>query len=580
VRILDISRRHPLPLAALTALVLGAGPSCVRKQASQPCTTESKGSAKASGRQPPKTKPDCKTACEYFTYCQSARWTSPAEEKMMADRCTQQCAKPDAGQMKSFFEGIKTCAVNHACVQFGDCMKKLVQKLQAGGPQGQPVEDPKAIYNVPVGASPARGPANALVTVVMFADYECPFCGRGNGTVSQLIKAYPGKVRQVYKHYPLPSHKGAKRAADVAYCVMKTSGVATFWKVHDKFYQSMDGFDDKTLVAAASSVGADAAKVRACLADPKQLAPLAADMTLGTTLGVDGTPAFYINGRKIAGAQPLAVFKKMVDVALSEAQAAVKSGVKPADVYTHLTGKGHNKVQFVRGGGPADQGPGDGHGNGGPPQLDDEVIFRVPVTRNDPALGPKDALVTIVEFGDFQCPSCAAAGKALRKITKAFPRNVRWVFRHFPLPSHPDAALAAEAALAVRAQKGDKGFFEYHDKVYANQRNLGRPVLENLAGAMGVDLVRFRKALDAHTYKAQVDADRKFAEAMGVPGTPALYINGRVTMGLPAPEVLTKRITDAIATAKKIVAKGTPRATLYDTLMKTASPKPVFKKQR
>jgi len=575
-------QRHLLPLAALTALLLGTVPSCTRKQASQPCTTEAAGTAKAGGKTAPKTNPTCKAACEYFTYCQSARWTSAKDEKMMADRCTEQCAKPEPGQMKTFFDGIKTCAVNHTCVQFGDCMKKLVEKLQGGGAQGRPVEDPNAIYNVPTGASPVRGPANALVTIVAFADYECPYCGRGNSTVNQVIKAYPGKVRMAYKHYPLPSHTGGKRASEAAFCVMKTSGVATFWKLHDKFYQAMDGFDDKTLLAAAKSVGANVAQVKACMDDPKQREPMAADMTLGTNLGVDGTPAFFINGKKISGAQPMDVFKKEVEAALKKAQAALTSGVKPADLYQHLTGKGHNKVQFIKGaaGGPgAGHGPGDGHNHGGPPELDDKVVFQVAVTRNNPAMGPKDALVTIVEFADYQCPSCGAAGQALKKIVKTFPKDVRLVFRNFPLPSHPDAALAAEAALAVRAQKGDKGYFEYHDKLYANMRNLGRPVLEKLATEMGVNLVRLKKALDAHTYKAQVDADRTFAETMGVPGTPAIYINGRLIMGLPAPDVLTKRITDEIAAAKKIVAKGTPRAALYDTLMKTASAKPVFKKK-
>lgn len=581
MRTLKIIFRSLLPTAALTALLLGAGPSCVRKQASQPCTTEAKGALKASGRKPPKSKPDCKAACVYFTYCQSARWTSPAEEKMMADRCTQQCSKPDPGQMQTFFGGIQTCSVGNSCVKFGDCMKKLVAKLQGGGDQGQPVEDPEAVYNVPLGSAPVRGPATALVTVVMFADYECPFCGRGNATVNQLIKAYPGKIRMAYKHYPLPSHKGGKRAAEVAHCVTKASGAATFWKLHDKFYQSMDGYDDKTLLAAAASVGANAAKVKACLADPKQLAPLMADMVLGSALGVDGTPAFFINGKKISGAQPLDVFKKEVTAALKKADDALKSGVKPADLYAHLTAKGLNKVKFLKGP-PAGggHGPGDGHNHGGPPELDDTVAFRVPVTRNNPTMGPADALVTIVEFADYQCPSCAAAGQALKNIVKMFPKDVRLVFKNFPLPNHPDAALAAEAALAVRAQKGDKGYFEYHDKLYANMRNLGRPVLEKLAKEMGVDLVRFKKALDAQTYKAQVDADRKFAETMGVPGTPALYINGRIVMGLPAPKELNKRILDAIAAAKKVVAKGTPRAAVYTTIQKTASPKPVFKKQK
>jgi protein-disulfide isomerase len=572
VRVFQILRIRWLPLGALTALLVVAGPSCVRKQVSQPCTTQTQG-APASGPKPPKTTPDCKVACEYFTYCQSARWTSAPEEKTMADRCAEQCAKPEAGQMKIFFDGIKGCAVNRPCVQFGDCMKTLVAKLQGGG-DGQPTEDPNAIYNVPVGDSPVRGPATALVTVVMFADYECPFCGRGNGTVEKLLKAHPGKVRLAYKHYPLPSHTGGKRAAEAAFCVMKTQDEATFWKLHDKLYQAMDGFDDATLLARAKSVGADPAKVKACMGDAAQLAAMKADMTLGTNLGVDGTPAFFINGKKISGAQPMDVFKTEVAAALKKAEAAVQSGVKPADVYRHLTGKGHNKVQMLKG--TTGHGPGDGHGHGDPPELDPTVVYQVPVTRNHPARGPADALVTIVEFADFQCPSCAGAGKALEAVSQAFPKDVRVVFRNFPLPNHPDAALAAEAALAVRAQKGDKGYFEYHDKLYANRHNLGRPVLERLAKEMGVDLARFKKDLESHTHKAQVDADRAFCETMGVPGTPALYINGRVTLGVPSPAELMKRVTAELAAARKIVAKGVPRASLYDTLMKTASPRPVF----
>ncbi len=567
--------RFSLPLVAALAFTASVGSSCTKKQPPQPRSTgtTTKGSA---GRQPPKTRPDCKGACEYFTHCQSPRWTSASEEKELAGRCAQQCAKPDPGQMATFFEGIKDCSVGRSCVAFGDCMKKMLQKLQAQGPGGQPVEDPDAIYNVPAGSSPVRGPVDAPVTIVMFADYECPFCGRGHGIINQVLKAYPGKVRLVYKHYPLPNHRGGKRAAEAAFCVMKASGKAVFWKLHDKLYSSADGFDDKTLLAAAKSVGADVGKVQACMGDPKQLAPLAQDLSLGTNLGVDGTPAFFINGKKLSGAQPLEVFKKEVDAALAKALAAIKSGVKAAEVYQHLTGKGHNKVKLLKGAGG--HGPGDGHGHGGPPELDPTVVFQVPVTRNHPARGPRDALVTIVEFADFQCPACAVAGGALKKLAAAFPKDVRVVFRNFPLPMHADAALAAEAALAVRAQKGDKGFFEYHDKLYANRHNLGRPVLEKLAREMGVDIARFKKALDGHTYRAQVDADRKLAETLAVPATPALFINGKVIVGVPSAEELQKLVKQAMAEARKLVAGGTARSALYDTLMKSASPKPVFKK--
>ncbi|MFH2005185.1 MAG: thioredoxin domain-containing protein [bacterium] len=556
-------------LAALT-LQLGTT-ACVRKQTSQPCTQAQQS---PSGVKPPKARPDCKEACNYFTYCQSARWTSATEQKGLADRCAEQCqtAAPKS-QMETFFAGIKGCAVNQPCVPFGDCMRKLVEKLQKTE-SGEPVEDPKAIYKVPVTGSPMRGPADALVTIVMFADYECPFCGRGNGTINQILKLYPGKTRLVYKHYPLPSHTGGKRAAEIAICVTKQKGQPAFWKLHDRLYQNPGDFTEASLLAHAKAVGADPAAVKGCIQDPAQLASMAADLKLGMALGVDGTPAFFINGRKLSGALPVDEFKTVVKEQLTKAEAAVKAGIQPADIYQHVTKDGHTKVKYLKGKGPKDP---HGQAPAEPPELDSTVVFRVPVSRNHPALGPRDALVTIVEFADFQCPACGTAGPELKKVLKAFPNDVRLVYRNNALPNHPDAALAAEAALAVRAQKGDKGFFEYHDKLYANLRNLSRPVLEKLAVELGVDLARFKKALDEHTYKAQVDADGKFADQMGVPGTPAFYINGRIVMGMLPADELQKRIQGELAAAKKLVAGGVARAALYDHLMKTAKDKPVFK---
>jgi protein-disulfide isomerase len=406
----------------------------------------------------------------------------------------------------------------------------------------------------------------------MLADYECPFCAKGWNTIVELEKAFPGKIRLVYKHFPLPNHVQGKLGAEVATCVLQQKGLAVFWPLHEKLYASGEDLSEKTLLEQAKAVGADPAAVKACLTEKGHAVLLGADLKQGLGLGVDGTPAFFVNGRKISGAQPLEVFKKVYADALGRAEAALKAGVKPAEVYEHLIKDGATKPVYLKGGAPRSEAS-----PGAPPELDPTVVFRVPVTRADAAKGPTDALVTIVEFADFQCPACKMAGERMQKLLADFPKDVRLVYRHFPLPHNADAYPAAEAALAVRAQKGDAGFFAFMDKLHASQQDLSRPVLEKLAAELGVDLAPFKKALDEHTHRAQVQADRIFAEKMGVPGTPAFFVNGKVIMGLPPTyEALKERIGQEIAAAQKALSGGVTRQGLYDHLMKNARPEPVF----
>lgn len=571
------NRPTPTLVAALLAITVLGAAGCVRKGSTGKDCRCPPATAGSQAVAPPTKAPDCQASCQYFVYCQSARWSAEDEQKELRDRCLKDCEGAAKAAPKSqeavFFGGIKKCAVGNACVAFGKCMREVILELRKAASGDEPEEDPNAVYKVPVEGSPARGPADAPVTVVMFADYECPFCGKGWSTVKELEKAFPGKIRLVYKHYPLPNHAQGKVAADTANCVLKQKGLAAFWQLHDKLYAGADDLSPKALLDHAKAVGADPAEVKKCMDEGTHSALLAADLKLGAMLGVDGTPAFYVNGKKIAGAQPLSAFKTAYADALKRAEGAIQGGVKPAEVYEHLIKNGATKPVFLKGKGPT----GDLEPQG-PPELDPTVAFRVPVSRADAAKGPADALVTVVEFADFQCPACSFAGERLKQLAAELPKDVRVVYRHYPLPSHADAALAAEAALAVRAEKGDAGFFAYHDKLYANQRDLSRPVLERLAGELGVDLARFKKALDEHTHKAQVEADRKFAEKMGVTGTPALFINGKVMMGVPQTyEALKARILQEIEAAKKKLGPGVTRAGLYDHLMKDAKTAPVYR---
>lgn len=161
---------------------------------------------------------------------------------------------------------------------------------------------------------------------------------------------------------------------------------------------------------------------------------------------------------------------------------------------------------------------------GGTPAADEAVTPEVLVRDNSPALGPADARVTVVEFGDFECPACAALHPILQQLkTDNKDKSVRFVYRHFPLSQHPNAQNAAEAA--VEAQRQGK-FWEFHDELFANQSNLDRASLEKYAEALGLDLAAFQAALDQHTHRSQVLDDRSDGQIAGVNSTPSIFING------------------------------------------------------
>jgi protein-disulfide isomerase len=140
-----------------------------------------------------------------------------------------------------------------------------------------------------------------------------------------------------------------------------------------------------------------------------------------------------------------------------------------------------------------------------------------------PSFGPADSTVTVVEFSDFECPYCSAAADAVNQVKATYGDRVRFVFRQYPLNFHKSAHLAAQASLAANAQGK---FWEFHDKLFANQKALGREDLEKYAQEIGLDMDAFKKALDDGTYKATVDAELALGGEVFVDGTPTMFVNG------------------------------------------------------
>jgi protein-disulfide isomerase len=247
---------------------------------------------------------------------------------------------------------------------------------------------------------------------------------------------------------------------------------------------------------------------------------------LAKRLGVRGTPSFFINGRFLAGNQPIEAFEGVIDERLAAARALVQSGVRPGRVYEAVIAQGLEK---------ATDAAEPGAGCGGEPSCKHphdaaeaaDVIEKIP-TEGAPSRGPADAPITIVAFSDFECPYCSHALASLREVEKSHPGKVRVVFKQRPLPFHDHARLAAKASLAAAAQGR---FWQYHDVLFANQKTLDRAGLEAHAREAGLDVARFSRDLDDPALEKRIDADIADAAALHVDGTPTFFVNGRRVVG-------------------------------------------------
>ncbi len=188
----------------------------------------------------------------------------------------------------------------------------LVESLKAKTTITINLEPPRV--EVTDGGRAPRGNPKAAVEVIEFSDFQCPFCLRANPTVEQVMKTYGDKIKFVYRHYPLQNHPNARPAAEASACA-EVQG--KFWEYHDRLFANPTKLSDPDLKAHAAALGLDTAKFNACVDNHQQKPGVDADMAAAEAVGVTGTPAFFINGRSIEGAQPFESFKRVIDEELA-----------------------------------------------------------------------------------------------------------------------------------------------------------------------------------------------------------------------------------------------------------------------
>jgi len=306
-----------------------------------------------------------------------------------------------------------------------------------------------------------------------------------------LDEAYinKGQVLHIFRNFPLDFHPYAMPAALAAYCAGQQNP-AWFWGMHDWLFGAQDSWSSSTDAAtqfrtAALTLGVDGARYDACLVDPATATAIQRDMLDAQSMGVSGTPAFFVNDWFVSGAQPITEFEKVIDKALQRIHPPPTPTPLPPNVAPYDADPARPGLTY------------DG----------------------SPTLGAADARLLLMSFEDFKCGYCAQHVKEVEPVLRSKyvdTGQLRLVFKFFPIYA-PKAAVAGLCA-------ADQGkFWEFHNLLFGKQAEWNEgdnAAMIDYAKSLGLDEARFSQCLQDAPGQAQVESDYDLGQQVGVRGTP------------------------------------------------------------
>ncbi|HAN31264.1 MAG TPA: hypothetical protein DCQ06_06660 [Myxococcales bacterium] len=373
--------------------------------------------------------------------------------------------------------------------------------IKLGAKPGARPEAPDTVWRVSVRSDdPARGPADAPVTLVAFSDYECKHSKALSSTLKMLSASYGASLRVIHKHNPLPFHKNAMMAAEASEAA-RTQG--KFWQMHEALYASAEPLSRTTINKIAKIIGLDMTTYDNAMTAGGARQRIQRDIEQVASTGARGTPNLFINGKKVIGAKQAGQLKTFIDAALVKAKAKIASGQQAGTLYESLIAEGKLLDSLS----PAKQ----------------KIT-----TRPNQSRGPSGAVIHIVVFEDFQCPFCARLDPHIVAMEREFPNRVKVSWVDFPLTKiHPQANIAAQAGKEAAAQGK---FWAFHDLLMKAQRQgqqqLDSAGLTELGKRAGLNTTKLSKALKSNAWGKAVTEDAAQAQRLGLKGTPSVFING------------------------------------------------------
>lgn len=349
----------------------------------------------------------------------------------------------------------------------------------------------------------SRGDADAKLLLIEYADLQCPFSKRFHPTMQETVDAYDGDVRWIYRHFPLSFYPEAMPAAKASECIATHAGNDAFWAFVDYIYKQEELPVD--YAAWALKKGISKKTFDACLRSSDTKAAVQADIDDAEASGhVTGTPTLILveaaTGKTydvINGAYPASEVARRIDAFLAGKPSPLDGRPEPSEPPTWETE---------------------------PEPYEDLTENLPPVTAKDPLFGSRKAGVTIVEYGDIQCPFCKRAHTTMKALIRKNRGQVNWVFRHYPLAFHEHALSAAEASECVRELKGNAAFWTFIDKLYNRQASLSAGLASSIAKQLKVPAKDYNTCLTSDRHVKPIQAMMDAGTEAGVNGTPAFFV--------------------------------------------------------
>jgi protein-disulfide isomerase len=242
-------------------------------------------------------------------------------EELLQTEVASKVTEPSQAEIDAYYERVKGRLRGQTKEQVTPQIKATLSSQQSSGLQREFVGSLRKKYAAKVMIEPPRvnvsadddaskGPDNAPITIVEFSDYQCPYCARAETSITEVLKKYGDKVRVVYRDYPLSFHQNAEISAIGAECAEEQD---KFWEMHGAMFANQQKLAAADLVETAERIGLNKDDFKACLDSGKYRSEVQKDFQEGASYGVTGTPAFFINGIMLSGAQPPEAFAKVID---------------------------------------------------------------------------------------------------------------------------------------------------------------------------------------------------------------------------------------------------------------------------
>jgi protein-disulfide isomerase len=399
-----------------------------------------------------------------------------------------------------------------------------------------------AVAPVPVApTTPVSTAGEALVTAVVFGDLECPHTRRLYRSLTELERLFGDDLRLAWRYRPLREHGYAQQAAQFAAAVHEQAGSAAFWRLVGDVSRSDEAANPAWLVSWAERQERAFPEFRRPHEAASSSARVQEDLALANRFDVRETPTVFVNGLRILGDRPFDELRGLIENELRASRALLGAGVTSNDLYATRVTK--NLIGL------------------GP-----EAVYRAcPPLGRSPRRGATAPLVTLVMFADFECPFCRRTVPTLRLLESRFKNELTIVWKHLPLPQHPNAANAARLSLVARERAGDTGFWRAHDLLFAAAPELDAANLARIAEQVGLE-ANDLSAVIRGEHQAAIDADVALAKRLGVTGTPTFFVNGLRLGGALPPAAFESVIREEIEAARRLTGRGVPREKLYAAL--------------